>query len=82
MNEINVVTQAVLRLGFALAKYNVESLGFARLQLAYGSLERTVIFKILGNTQRRSLKRRKVRLSEHKRRKSGLCSLSVRLAHA
>jgi len=40
------------------------SLGFARLQLAYGSLERTFIFKILGKIQRCSLKRRVSRLSD------------------
>jgi len=47
-----------------LSEPNDESLGFARLQLAYGSLERTVIFKILGKNSRCSLKRRVSRLSD------------------
>ena len=61
----NVVTQVILRLGFAC-----------------GSLERRLVFKILGKIQRCSLKRREVRLGEHQRRKSGSCSLIVRLAYA
>jgi len=38
-----------------LSEPNDESLGFARLQLAYGSLERTAMFKILGKISRCSL---------------------------
>jgi len=45
-----------------LRESNDESLGFARLQFAYGSLKRTSYFKILGKIWRLSLKRFQVRL--------------------
>ena len=81
MSELNVVTQVALRLVFAYSSLERSTTSKVWDLLAYGSLERTAIFKILGNNHRRSLKRRESRLSEHKRRKSGLRSLSVRLAH-
>jgi len=58
-----------------LSESNDEILGFAHLQLAYGSLKRTANFQNSGQNSRCSLKRRVTRLSDLNDETSGSARL-------